>query len=522
MEKFATENLVLLEFLVDRVALDPEITDNIGGMTGETCVSFQFLDNAPLYVCEEDFAPKREYTRDCGNLKNGKSCLFSLTPQQAADCTKQFDVFITIFKKMKPGVLPDQIRIGESLVSITNLFNELVDSMATCTDESPVAKTLKDCFKVTNPIGDVIGDISVYVRMSCFGKLIVTQFQMNLEDKSVQFKAKEGHYLFRYNKSKGGGNNGDARQKQNNMQCPQVPCPVPNFRNMQCPEVPCPMPQTMDSYTSPAQTLPNQNYGGFPGDFCSDPQNSPCLPQQPNPYMQPAAQQMCYAPPKPACILPDETPPGCYQEIGAQMGPNALTIRVHKDSGKVEKVEKSESEDGACSCTVENFGKKPPRKQNRLSLCETPCNDPQNLAMRPGVPDGTKKDVPFSFKMAGCGRAQDNNVVVVPPCATAPDGTQYTEISDPDRDVFILRIGKKSEGTDKKNNLELELCTPKGPDLKPPPKKETRDTQYNECDIKEEGKDKKEKGKKGKKGGKGGKGGKGKKGGKGGKGKKKK
>lgn len=249
MEKFATENLVLLEFLVDRICLDPEVTDNIGSMSGETCVSFQFLDNAPLQVCEEDFTPKKNYSKDNGNnLKNGKSCLFSLTPAQAQQCTKSFDVFVTIFKKMKPGVLPDQIRIGETMVTITDLFNELVESMAAATDEQPVAKTLKDCFKIANPLGDVIGDISVYVRMSCFGKLIVTQFQMNLEDKSVQFKAKEGHYLFKYNKKGGNGEKygrpptGPVPMK--NMNCPEEVCPISMQQpygapqqNLQCPDV---------------------------------------------------------------------------------------------------------------------------------------------------------------------------------------------------------------------------------------------------------------------------------------------
>lgn len=231
MDKFATENLVLLEFLVDRVGLDSDVTDNMCGMTGETCVSFQFLDNAPLYVCEEDFAPKRNYTKDTGNLKNGKSCLFSLTPDQANECTKKFDVFVTIFKKMKPGVLPDQIRIGETIVSITDLFMELVDALKEATDEAPVAKTLKDCFKISNPLGEIIGDISIYIRMSCFGKLIVTQFQMNLEDKSVQFKAKEGHYLFKYNKKGAGGG-----------KCPAVPTAMPSMKNYLCPDEPCPIP----------------------------------------------------------------------------------------------------------------------------------------------------------------------------------------------------------------------------------------------------------------------------------------
>lgn len=232
MEKFATENLVLLEFLVDRISLDTEVTENLGNMTGDTCVSFQFLDNAPLYVCEEDFAPKRNYSKDCGNLKNGKSCLFSLTPIQAQDCSKSFNVFVTIFKKMKPGVLPDQIRIGETLVTITDLFNELVKAMSTATDEGPVAKTLKDCFKVNNPLGDIIGDVSVYIRMSCFGKLIVTQFQMNLDDKSVQFKAKEGHYLFKYNKKGANGGKCPPRGSTKNYNCPDEPCPLPGMQGM--------------------------------------------------------------------------------------------------------------------------------------------------------------------------------------------------------------------------------------------------------------------------------------------------
>lgn len=236
MEKFATENLILLEFLVDRISLDTEVNENMCGMTGQTCVTFQFLDNAPLSVCEEDFAPKRNYSRDVGNLKNGKSCLFSLTPEQAQDCSKKFDVYVTILKKMKPGVLPEQIRIGETLVEITELFNELVESMSSATDDGPVAKTLKDCFKITNPLAEIVGDISVYIRMSCFGKLIVTQFQMNLDDKSVQFKAKEGHYLFKYNKKGAGGGGGGGGK------CPTVPQVMPNVKNYLCPDEPCPSP----------------------------------------------------------------------------------------------------------------------------------------------------------------------------------------------------------------------------------------------------------------------------------------
>lgn len=194
------------------------------------------------------------------------------------------------------------------------------------------------------------------------------------------------------------------------------------------------------------------------------------------------------------------------------MGGNALTIRVHKDKGRVEDLTDttySESDDRSCCCTVENFGKKkkkkPQQQQPQYPSCAKPAQQQQQqqqLAMRPGVPDPNN---PFSFRMGNSGQAPNSNVVVNPPTCVNKDGTCFTEISDPNKDIFVLRIGKKSEGVDKKNNLELELCTPKGPDLKPTPKKETRDTQCTDEDFPKA--DKAAKGGKAK-GGKGGKGGK--------------
>jgi hypothetical protein len=174
--------------------------------------------------------------------------------------------------------------------------------------------------------------------------------------------------------------------------------------------------------------------------------------------------------------------------------------------------------EGSCCCTPGNVGAKRPKKE---VPCPAIAGPPQNFDMRPGVQQGDK-NLPFSFKMSGAGCPPNNNVVINPPVCTKADGTKFAEITDPNKEMFVLRIGKKSEGVQKKANLELELCTPRGPELKPLPKKETRDCQYDPADCKADGK--KKKGKKGTKGkkdkGKKGKGkGKGKKGGK--KGKKK-
>lgn len=440
-----TENLFLLEFLVDNIKLEGGGCD-CDRPPGETCVSFQFLDNDPLDVCENDFGSKQKNGNS--DVKSGKSCLFSLTADQAEDAARQFDVNVSVFRKMKPGWLPETVPIGSTLISVANVFNELLDSVGCGCDSSPCAKTLKDIFPIVNGNNEEIGTVDVYIRMSCFGKLIVTQFQMNLADKSVLFKDKGGHSLYRYKKAK---DNKQARGLDEcDEGCPEggrPPSPGPGGITpcqAGCPQVPCQPPQF------PYQT---------PCIECGEAQRQMMMQQQP-------VQQ------------PMDNPAACYQEIGASMGGNALTIRVHKNGNRVEKsggTGGTDSNEDYCCCADDGNGNSNQHPQQNGGGCAV---DPQSYNI--GQSGGGNN--PFSLRMGGNANAS-NNVTIVPPVCTAPDGTQYTEISNPDKDVFILRIGKKSEGADKKSNLELELCTPKGPDLKPIPKKETRDTQYDENDA---------------------------------------
>ncbi|KAL1518273.1 hypothetical protein ABEB36_001918 [Hypothenemus hampei] len=469
MDKIVTENLFLLEFLVDNVDMEKKCECDIP--PGETCVSFQFLDNAPLDVCEADFAPGQNLkAASSSTVKVGKSCLFSLSPNQAVAATEQFDIFVSVMKKMQPGWLPERVEIGGCVIGIANMFNQLISCVELSDGNCPTAKTLKDEFNITDSKGGVIGKISVYIRMSCFGKLIVTQFQMNLEDKSVLFKDKEGKNLYRYKKAgkkkledpgpydMGGGN------YSYNPNCPQTPCPPsytqpssPQSNLYSCPFAPCGDPHNGDLQKPVTSTVP-LHY----------PTSNPALP----PCME------CGYSSDPICVsgvpamsmypTPSPRPPpdGNYQEIGASMGGNSLTIRVHKDKGKAEQV----NLDDNCTCG----------SGNQL-VPTTGRSQQQAFAMRPGA----SPNVPFSFKMGQCGDSapSGNNVVVNPPVYTAPDGTQFTEFSDPNKETFILRIGKKTEGVDKKNNLELELQTPKGPPLKPLPRKETVETQYDPLDA---------------------------------------
>lgn len=77
----------------------------------------------------------------------------------------------------------------------------------------------------------------------------------------------------------------------------------------------------------------------------------------------------------------------------------------------------------------------------------------------------------------GIGRKKPT-VTVAAESATKPDNP-----SDPDHDIFILRIGKKGlVGVGEKSDIQLEMKTPKGPERRPPIRYETRDVQTEEYD----------------------------------------
>lgn len=186
----------------------------------------------------------------------------------------------------------------------------------------------------------------------------------------------------------------------------------------------------------------------------------------------------------------------CYQEIGAEMNGNALTIRVHKNKGfSVKRIDENGQEVpllSDCPCDSPKSKALPGCGCSSGAVVQSypdpcscfaapaPCVN-QAFSMRQ-ADDPTN---PFTFKVSGCGTQANRNVTIVPPCSTRTPGENGPPplITDINKDVFVLRIGKKSEGTDKKANLELELVTPKGKDKKPIPRKETRETQFVESDC---------------------------------------
>lgn len=123
--------------------------------------------------------------------------MFALTPEQAMQAIHDFTIYVCVYKKLPGNEMPDRMPVGATGIQIVSQFNELLQQIQMCSGQ-PAAKVIKDTFKLSAANAPAcVGAITVFIRISCFGKLIVTQFQMNLEDRSVLFKDNQGSSMYR-------------------------------------------------------------------------------------------------------------------------------------------------------------------------------------------------------------------------------------------------------------------------------------------------------------------------------------
>ncbi|KMQ98088.1 microtubule-associated protein 10-like protein [Lasius niger] len=167
------EQLFLLEFLVDKVNIPAIRAIHEEILPSRTCISFQILDLPPLNIYQE--SP----TEACACIDNGsqvfkkgKSCLFALANVVLQKPLCSFPVTMSVYKELPPGVLPDIFQIGN------------------------ICRTLKDTFKITTATGQCVGKVTVFIRASCFGRKIVTQFQVPCNRKPYLFKGVDDGPVF--------------------------------------------------------------------------------------------------------------------------------------------------------------------------------------------------------------------------------------------------------------------------------------------------------------------------------------
>ncbi|XP_022126549.2 uncharacterized protein LOC111001128 isoform X2 [Pieris rapae] len=170
------DSLFLLEVLIDKIVFvkSPCFSDK----DFRTCVNIECNGVEPLEVCDDD--PNVGIASSGGpfvkQFNTGKSCLFSLKESDISAAMSKFPVKVTVYKSLPCGCLPTKIVMGECTIDMTKEFVETRKNFLE--DPSSVSyQALKDSFRFVGPDGDETGEIVMFLRISCFGKLIITSFQ---------------------------------------------------------------------------------------------------------------------------------------------------------------------------------------------------------------------------------------------------------------------------------------------------------------------------------------------------------
>ncbi|XP_022816658.1 uncharacterized protein LOC111349687 [Spodoptera litura] len=443
-------HLFLIEMIVNKIHMKCECFEID---YNNLVISAIFLGKPPIVLYDSSFGKIENFSK----LNVGKSTMFAMTYDKICNI-KEFEIDLLLTKQ--PPCSTCVTRIAETHMDFTCEFNQLREELCKkwtmeqpqdnilCTTSTPLSKNMYYLSCCDGENRDSIGVIEVTVRMSFLGKEITTAFCASPKPQEASVLLKEDHGMTMYSCHKVEMNDqGKILLDEGVM-------------------------------TKKATTC------------CSDLHRRSESPQS---QISSALSRRCYEPTPVPYNENDRAPK--YDEIYTKMNVNELRIRVPKTS-KVERMGKYDKIQELCSCdsTAYNTG-----EQIQFEL-------PKDVA----YPEKTYTSN-LKYTLKGPERPpdrKDKKIINVTP-SSCPVPVNMQKVLHPQKDVFILKIGKKLETKDKKTDLEIELITPKGPCDNKPLESSNTGQQCSPSDItkpnskKRKGKNKKAKGGKGKKGKKG-------------------
>ncbi|XP_054011267.1 uncharacterized protein LOC128893959 [Hylaeus anthracinus] len=185
------EQLFMLEVFIDRVNLQPEGTSSINTDDMIVCVKFTDLPEYELHVpkCNQN-----DHTNHPDEIENdqkfGKSCIFAKTPSNLIKALRyaplRLEVYQTESSTMKNGAV-----LGTATISLPACMCNQVSSARNRINGLASPCIVRDTFDLTDSTGKTSGNVSVALRLSCFGSSIVKRFCLSgksfvLEDSPLQ------------------------------------------------------------------------------------------------------------------------------------------------------------------------------------------------------------------------------------------------------------------------------------------------------------------------------------------------
>lgn len=181
------EQLYLLELMVGRLILVPEKMREVGD--SRLVIKIKFIDFPVFEISRADFDSARSSPPDAedGSLdfSAGKSCLFTKQPRDLVQAMQSSPLRIGVF------CFGDTYPLAESEVPLSGCLCDQVAMAMNDPENLPKPYTLKGGFHLADPGGNPSGTMSLDLRLTCFGKSIITHYR--LQPKSFLFRNdKEG------------------------------------------------------------------------------------------------------------------------------------------------------------------------------------------------------------------------------------------------------------------------------------------------------------------------------------------
>ncbi|KAH9632204.1 hypothetical protein HF086_015236 [Spodoptera exigua] len=396
-------HLFLIEIIVNKIHMKCECFEIDHN---NLVISATFLGKPPITLYDSSFGKIENFSK----LNVGKSIMFAMTYDKICNI-KEFEIVLLLTKQ--PPCSTCVTRIAETHMDYTCEFNQLREELCKkwsmeqpqdnilCTTSTPLSKNMYYLSCCDGENRDSIGVIEVTVRMSFLGKEITTAFCASPKPQGTSFLLKEDHGMTMYSCHKVEmDDQGKILLDEGVMAKKATTCSSDLYKRSESPQ-------------SQITTISRGYYDPVPLSY----------------YENDHAQK--------------------YDEIYTKMNVNELRIRVPKSS-KVERMGKYDKIQELCSCdsTAYNTG-----EQIQFEL-------PKDAA----YPETTYTSN-LKYKVKGPEKPpdrKDRKIINVTP-TSCPVPVNMEKVLHPQKDVFILKIGKKLETKDKKTDLEIELITPKGP-----------------------------------------------------------
>uniref|UniRef100_A0A1B6DD89 Uncharacterized protein n=1 Tax=Clastoptera arizonana TaxID=38151 RepID=A0A1B6DD89_9HEMI len=168
-----------VDIMNDKLKIDPSTKSRLG----QTCVMFQFLHLPPLVICEEDSVNNDTPQITSIKCSQGKSCLFMPKLSDFETLPANLDVTIQILRKVNSTEDIEYVTIGNATISVGNSFTSLMKPKGIQDKNTTQTRTITGTYDLLDNESNQVGSITVFLRLSYLGPMIVTEVQFGDEDK---------------------------------------------------------------------------------------------------------------------------------------------------------------------------------------------------------------------------------------------------------------------------------------------------------------------------------------------------